>query len=232
MNNYRGILNLVTTHIGNLSDLTIRACKTISNSDIIYFEEEKTGRFFVKIFGLENDFRLINEHNETESTEEIIEFLNDGKNVSVISDCGTPGFADPGNLLIRRCNEENIKINFIHGPNSILTSIICTGFDISRFYYAGFLSPKKDKRLLELKIISEIEIPVIIIDTPYRLMTLLDDLNKTIPSRDATLCINMTTSSEKILRGKPSEIIKKISEFYNTTKLKAEFVLILDKIKL
>lgn len=228
-NNPQNALYLVSTPIGNYADMTIRALKSLQEADIIICEEFKEAVRLLKFFGIKKDLMQLNEHNESEEAEKIaLEILN-GKKAALISDCGTPLFADPGKLLVEKCIEFNIKIEFLHGANSVLTALVISGFDISRFHYLGFLSPKKDIREKELRDLKNIERAFVVLDTPYRLTTLVQDMEKHLSDRKLFLGIDLTMSNEMQLRGTASKILSDINALSPDKKLKGEFVLVVEK---
>ena len=221
-----GKLFLVTTPIGNLADLTIRALESLRNSDFIICEEFKEGSKLLNQLEIEKELFNINEHNEHQVVEEYILELLSGKSISLISDCGTPGFADPGLMLINRCIEMNIKVEFLAGANSVLTALVLSGFDISRFRFLGFLSPKSDMRKKQLLDLRNFKYSTVLMDTPYRLITLLEELNDVVPDKKIFIGISLTTDDEMQFRGKSSEILQQIKSLNREGKFKAEFVLI------
>lgn len=219
-----GILNIISTPIGNYADITLRSLRMLTEADYIICEEYKEAARLLKFFDIKKDLKQINEHNEEELDDEIIHDLLAGKNISLISDCGTPLFADPGNTLLNRCIELNLKVDFIPGANSLLAAIVLSGFDISRFLYYGFLSPKAEIRKSELKTIKNFEKVIAIFEAPYRLRQVLEDINQYMPERDLFIGVNLTTPEEMQLRGKASEILNSLEE-----KFKGEFVIIINK---
>ncbi|MBV6477498.1 MAG: Ribosomal RNA small subunit methyltransferase I [Ignavibacteria bacterium] len=220
-----GTLNIVSTPIGNFADMTFRALKTLSESDVIVCEEFKEGVRLLKFFEINKDLKIINEHNEKESSEEVFMELVSGKNVSLISDCGTPLFSDPGKILLNKCIEFGIKTEFIGGANSLLASIVLSGFDISRFYFLGFLSPKTEIRKKELKRLTSIEKVMVIMDAPYRLKALLNDIKEIFPERKLFVAFNITEKSEMHFRGTAADILNEIGE----ENKKGEFIIFIDK---
>ncbi|MCU0371888.1 MAG: SAM-dependent methyltransferase [Ignavibacteria bacterium] len=224
----KGKLIIVTTPLGDFSDLTINALNALSSSDYIICEEFKVAKRLLKFFEIDKELFSVNEHNQTEPNDKFITDILGGKKISLISDCGTPGFADPGIYLIRDVINYNLPVEFIHGSNSVLSAVTSCGFDISRFYFAGFLSPKKEVRRKELQSLKNFEYPFVLMDTPYRLKNLLGDLISYFPERDISLAMNLSTESEKILHGKPGELMSQIDELFRTRKVTAEFVIVVN----
>ncbi len=219
-------LNLITTPIGNYADITLRALRYLKESDYIIVEEYKEAVKLLKFFGIKKDLKRINEHNDrdNEETEEIFLDLINGKNISLISDAGTPVFADPGKSLLKKCIEFNIKLEFLHGPNSVLAAIVLSGFDISRFYYIGFLSPKSEIRKREIYELKNINKVFALLEAPYRLKQILTDLAEVFPDTQIFIGFDLTMPNEKHFRGTASEILKQIGE----ENLKGEFVIVVD----
>lgn len=218
-------LYIVSTPIGNYADMTIRALKTLEKVDCVICEEYKEVTRLLKFFGIEKDLISLNEHNEKKETDEIIKEILEGKSFALVSDCGTPAFEDPGNLLIQRCIEYGIKFEFIPGANSLLAAIVLSGFDISRFYYIGFLSPKGDERKRQLSNLQKLDRVFAILDAPYRLTALLKDLEIYFPERRIFVGFDLTMENERHFRGTPGEILGEIGD----EKIKGEFVVIVDK---
>jgi 16S rRNA (cytidine1402-2'-O)-methyltransferase len=225
-----GTLHIVSTPIGNYADLTIRALKTLQLSDFIICEEFKETSKLLRFFEIKKDLRLLNEHNEPEMIDEYISELLTGKEIALVSDCGTPVFADPGLKLVSKCRELNIKLNFIPGANSVLAAIVISGFDISRFYYLGFLSPKSDIRKKELRDLDKLNRSFVILDTPYRLKTVLSDIELIMPERDIFIGFNLTMDSELHFRGNAHQILEQINEIAGEGNLKGEFVIVINKL--
>ena len=222
-------LFLVSTPIGNYDDITIRALNTLKDADFIICEEYKEAHRLLSHYKINKELIALNEHNEKEVVNEILLKLVENKNAALISDCGTPVFSDPGQLLVELCISQKIDVVPVPGANSLLPALIGSGFDIGKFYFAGWLSPKKDarrKQLLDLKRMKDL---IVLMDTPYRLKTLLSDvvkiLGKNVP---VVLAYQLTMKNEKYYRGSAEKVLS-IAEKQN---LKGEFVLIVNnKIK-
>lgn len=229
-NSKQGRLYIITTPIGEYYDITFRAIKKLSEVDFIICEDFKIANRLLKFLGIDKKLFLLNEHNEKDDFNFFTEEIISGKTAGLISDCGTPSFADPGINLVRECIYFNLPIEFINGSNSVLSALVVSGFDISRFYFYGFLSPKKEMRKNEIKNISYLDYPAILMDTPYRLLTLLNDLSEIIPDRKISLSMNLSTSGEKTLRGTANYVEQELQKKFGNDKIKAEFVLIIDKV--
>lgn len=222
----KGKLYLVSTPIGNFEDITIRALNVLKNADLIVCEEFKEAKGLLSHFTIDKELINLNEHNEEESSLIVIEKLSAGQNIALISDCGTPVFSDPGKMLVNLCIQNEIKVVPVPGASSLMAALVASGTDLNKFYYYGWLSPKKDlrrKQLLDLKKRKE---TVVLMETPYRLETLLADVAKFLGSKtNCVLAFELTTEKENFYRGTAEQILKIVSD----KKLKGEFVLILER---
>lgn len=221
-------LFLVSTPIGNYEDITLRALKILKETDFIICEEYKEAKRFLSHYQIEKELISLNEHNEKEVVNDILLKIVDGKSAALISDAGTPLFSDPGHLLVEVCISQNIKIIPVPGANSLLPALVGSGLDFEKFYYYGWLSPKKEirrKQLLDLKKIKEV---IVLLDTPYRLKSLLFDITKILGKNiRIVLAFQLTMKNENFYRGTAGEILKIVEQ----KNLKGEFVLIIDNKK-
>jgi 16S rRNA (cytidine1402-2'-O)-methyltransferase len=171
-----GVLYLVATPIGNYDDITFRAIQVLKEVDVIVCEERSEGQRLLRHYGIENQVETLNEHNEAAAASVIITILKEGKSIALISDAGTPVFSDPGRILVEKAIHQNIKIVPIPGASSLLPALIVSGFSIKEFVFAGFLSPKRERRLTELCEFRKERCTIVLMDTPYRLVQLLRDM--------------------------------------------------------
>ncbi len=148
-----GTLFLVATPIGNYDDITVRALNTLKSADIIVCEERTEGLRLLRQYGIEKQIETLNEHNETASASILIDLLKDGKSLALVSDCGTPVFSDPGRVLVERAIQQHINIVPLPGASSLMPALIVSGFVITEFVFAGFLSPKRERRIHELQLL-------------------------------------------------------------------------------
>lgn len=219
-----GTLYLVSTPIGNDDDITLRALKVLKSVDIVVCEEAKIGARILHTYNLTQKMELLNEQNEKEKTDELIELLTSGKNLALISDCGTPVFADPGLILVQKVIAKEIKLSVIPGPSSIMTAIVRSGFSLDQFLYAGFLSRSREERMLQLVRLKNETKTVVLFETPYRLIPMLDAARTVMPDRRVYIGCNLTMSFETHHYGTFSELFKKFSE----NKFKGEFIIVFE----
>jgi 16S rRNA (cytidine1402-2'-O)-methyltransferase len=219
-----GKLYLISMPIGNYNDITLRALQVLKEVDIVICEEYKTGKDFLKKYSIDKNLIQINEHNEKDNSGEIIGYLKEGKNIGLISDHGTPLIEDPGSYLVHSAIKEKIQIVIIPGASSIISALVLSGFDLKKFLYCGLLPPKKEERKIELIKIKDKKETLILLDTPYRLISLLNDVREVFGDREVCLATNLTMESEKVYRGNIKTVLKEIEE--NQIK-KVEFVLII-----
>lgn len=220
-----GTLFLVSTPIGNYEDITLRALNVLKECDIIICEEFKEARRLLSNYHIEKELLSINEHNEKENSDEILFKLLEGKNLALISDCGTPLFSDPGSFLTELCVSQKIKVIPVPGANSLMPALIMSGFGTDKFYFAGWLSPKKEERRVELLHLKSIKEILVIYDTPYRLKSLMLDIVKII-GKNINVCLayNITLKTEKYFRCTAKELLEKAE----TQIPKGEYVLIIN----
>jgi 16S rRNA (cytidine1402-2'-O)-methyltransferase len=217
-------LYIVSTPIGNYEDITLRALRTLKECDFIICEEYKEARRLLSHYKIEKELFSINEHNENENANELILKLLEGKSAAIISDCGTPLFSDPGHLIVDLAIQNRIDVVPVPGVSSLLTALVGSGLDTEKFYYYGWLSPKKDIRRKQLLDLRKRKETIVLMDTPYRLKTLLEDIVKLMGSNlPCVLAFELTKEKEKFYRGNAGNILNVVVK----ENLKGEFVLII-----
>lgn len=220
-----GKLFLVSTPIGNYDDITLRALNTLRGVDFIICEEFKEARRLLAHYKIEKEMLSLNEHNEKEAVNDILLRIVNGENTAIISDCGTPLFSDPGHLLVEVCISQKIEVVPVPGANSLLPALTGSGLDFEKFFYYGWLSPKKDIRRQELFKLKHMHYVIAILDTPYRLKALLADVNKILGKNiRVVLAFELTKKGERFYRGTAEQILN-LAEQRN---LKGEFVLLIN----
>ena len=217
-----GRLFIVATPIGNYQDITLRALETLRNADVVVCEEYREGSTLLKRLEIPGkELMTLNEHNEQEQLTLVLGRLAAGQNLALISDCGTPVFADPGAALVEMVSQAGFQVVPVPGPSSLMAALSVLDFKPERFYYAGFLPREPEKRRAELTRLRGMQTTIVILDTPYRLGVTLDEVGAAFgKGRRVTLACDITQPTETIHRGPVGEIRQKVKE------RKAEFVLI------
>lgn len=220
-----GVLYLVATPIGNVDDITFRALSVLRAVDVVVCEERPEGERLLRHFGIQKPLETLNEHNEAAATHHFLQHLLNGKQIALISDCGTPVFSDPGQLLVRKVVERGIRVVPIPGASSLMPALTVSGFSIDQFLFYGWLPPKKERRRAELRHLLQEKRTIILMDTPYRLTSLLRDLADTFgDSRRCCIAFNLTMPDEEILRGTPRSLFSNLAG----KERKGEFVIVLE----
>lgn len=217
-----GCLYIVSTPIGNYRDITLRALDVLRDVDAVICEEYRQGSTLLKKLDLpRKELLLLNEHNEIEQAGEIVQLLLAGKELALISDCGTPAFADPGTYLIKQATEFQIPVKPVPGASSLMALIAISPEPLDEFYFAGFLPRKSDLRNSKLKALKRMNVPILLMDTPYRLGKLLQEIKDMFgKGRMITLALDLTLEREKIYHDAVGEVIREVGS------RKSEFILI------
>lgn len=213
--------------IGNYKDNTERLKEILIESDIILVESFREATTLFKALDIKKDRECLIEFSEhtkkAKDIDEIITKIINYKTVSLISDCGTPVLEDPGRLLIEYCYSHNIRVRPVAGVSSVTAAIMCLPFNFKEFYYAGLLPRDDREREKKLSYLKRLNVPVIILDTPYRLGKVLNAVKKVYSKdRQVALCLDITTNNEEIIIDEISNICAK----YQDNK-KREFVLVI-----
>lgn len=214
-------LFIVATPIGNYKDITLRALEVLRSADLVIGEERKELSKLFKFLEIPpKDTEFLNEHSRPEDIRSLLEICRT-KNVALVSDCGTPGFCDPGALLVAACRKEKIPVTPLPGASSLMTLLSVAGHRLDQFLFLGFLPAEREERNRSLQSLKTQKTPVVLMDTPYRLAKLISELALIFPARKAILGLNLTQPEEKILE----DSIQNLSKYAEGKK--AEFVLIL-----
>lgn len=219
-----GKLYIVSTPIGNLEDITLRALRVLKEVDVIAAEDTRHSRKLLNHYGITKPMISYWSEKEKVRSEEIIEKLRSGLSVAIISDAGTPGISDPGAVLIKRAIDEGIDIVPIPGPSAAIAALSVSGLSTEEFTFIGFLPPKtaqRQKRLNELALEPR---TLIFYEAPHRILDTLSDMEDIFVGRNAVLAKEITKMHEEILRGTISEIIDSLR---NRT-IAGEYVIIVE----
>lgn len=217
-----GILYIVATPIGNLEDITLRAIKTLKNVDLIAAEDTRHTLKLLNHLNISKPMVSYYRHNEEFRSEELITKIKEGKNIALVSDAGTPGICDPGQQIIKKCIEENIKIIPIPGACAMINALIASGLNTEEFSFIGFLPLNKKNRNKKLEEVKNIDKTIILYEAPHKLKMTLKDLKNIIGERRIVLAKELTKIHEEFIRNNIDELIE------NSENIKGEFVIIIE----
>jgi len=216
-----GKLFLVPTPIGNLEDMTFRAIRILKEVDIILAEDTRTSAPMLKHFGIDKKAYSHHQHNEHQSTSEIIKFLKEGKNVALISDAGTPAISDPGYFLVREAIKNELEVECLPGATAFVPALVNSGLPSDSFVFEGFLPVKKGRQTRFRKLVEE-DRTIVLYESPHRLLKTLEELGQYLGSnRQASVSRELTKLYEETVRG----TLEEIKSYFENNILKGEFVI-------
>ena len=217
-----GKLYLVATPIGNLEDITLRALRILKEVDYIAAEDTRNTLKLLNHFEIKKPLISNHRHNEEDRENSLIEKLKDGKNIAVVSDAGTPGISDPGEVIAKRAIEENIEVIPIPGACAAINALIASGLNTKEFVFFGFLPLNKKLRKEKLEEIKNENKTIIIYEAPHKIKDSLNDLKNIVGDRKIVLARELTKIHEEFIRGNIDEIIEK------SENLKGEMILLIE----
>ncbi len=217
-----GSLYIVSTPIGNLKDITLRAIETLKEVDFIVCEDTRVTSILLKHYDIHKELVSMNAQTESKKIPHLIERINNGENCALVSDAGTPSISDPGVRFISAAIKNNISIIPIPGVSALVTALSISGLPTDSFVFEGFL-PQKKGRMTKLKQLSEEGRTIILYESTYRIEKLLKELNEYIPERYVVICRELTKKFEEVRRGYPKELLASFDDSIN----KGEFVVII-----
>ena len=219
----KGILYVVATPIGNLEDITLRAIRILNEVDLIAAEDTRHTLKLLNHLEISKPMISYHRHNEQVRTDNLIKELKEGKNIALVSDAGMPGICDPGEEIIKKCVEENIKIIPIPGACAMINALIASGIETKEFTFIGFLPLNKKLRKEKLQEIKNSNKTIILYEAPHKLKNTLNDLRDIINNRNIVLARELTKIHEEYIREDIETLIEKADN------LKGEFVIIIEK---
>lgn len=220
-------LYIVATPIGNLGDISNRAKEVLSFVDVVAAEDTRITKKLFTLLGIsvQKKFITYEDHSEQARFQEIIDLINEGKKVALVSDAGSPLISDPGYKLVRECRKQGIKITTIPGASAVICALQLSGLPTNRFMFAGFI-PNKDKARLDLFMeLKNINTTLVLYETAIRLLKTLDVIEKVMPNREVAIVREITKLYEECIFGNISDVKEKIKE----NPIKGEIVLVISQ---
>jgi 16S rRNA (cytidine1402-2'-O)-methyltransferase len=199
-----GTLYLVATPIGNLEDITLRALRILREVELVACEDTRQTRKLLEHYGIHKPTVSYHEHNEALRAPELIEKLNAGSSVALVSDAGTPLLSDPGYRLVTRAVEEGIRVEPVPGPSAALAALAASGLPTDEFHFAGFLPPRQAQRRKVLARLKDETATLVFYEAPHRLLETLSDIEAVLGPRPVVLAREMTKVHEEFVRGTPA----------------------------
>ena len=219
-----GFLYIVATPIGNLEDITLRALKVLKEVDLIAAEDTRHTRKLLSHFGISKPLVSYWGAREKVKAEKVISSLLNDKDVALVTDAGTPGISDPGEVLIRRAIEENITVVPVPGPSAIITALSVSGLSTREFLFLGFLAPKSSQRRKRLQEVRFEDRTMVIYESPHRLIEVLGDMHDILGDRYAAVSHELTKFNESVYRGRIADILDELKQAV----IAGEYVIVLE----
>ena len=220
----KGVLYLVATPIGNLSDISERALKVLNEVDFVAAEDTRNSAKLLSCYGISKPMISYHQHNRAERGPVICDRLKAGESCALITDAGTPAISDPGEDLVRLCGEQGVKVSFIPGACAAIMALALSGLATGRFAFEGFVGGTKTERKKRFSAVAGDDRTLIFYEAPHRLKATLSEMLEVFGDRKLTLCRELTKLNEEIIRTTLLDAVN----LYETAEPRGEYVLVLD----
>lgn len=220
----KGILYIVPTPIGNLKDITLRALEVLNDVDLIAAEDTRQTLKLLNHFEIKKTLISYHKYNEKNKSEDIINLINEGKKIALVSDAGMPGISDPGSVIVKCCIEQGVKFEVLPGATAFTTALVYSGLDTTKFLFRGFLPRENKERKPIIQDIINCQETIILYEAPHRLLDTLSFLLSNLGDRKISVCRELTKLYEEIYRGSISESVN----YFQVNKPRGEFVLVIE----
>ena len=217
-----GVLVVCATPIGNLGDVTLRVLDALRTVDVIAAEDTRVTRKLLARYEIRTPLEAYHEHNRVAKTPELVERIERGERIALVSDAGTPGVSDPGEQLVDACLNAGVRVEVLPGASAILTALVASGLPTHAFYFGGFLPRKVGERSRALKALAMLDATLVFYESPGRTAATLASLAEVFPGRQAALGRELTKLHEEVARGEVSELAGRFKD----RELKGEVVLL------
>ena len=223
-NSTEGVLYIVSTPIGNLEDITLRALRTLKEVHLIAAEDTRHTRRLLAHYEIQTPTTSYFEGNQIQKGERLVTRLKTGESIALVSDAGTPTISDPGYRLLVQCIEADIPIIPIPGPSACIAAASVAGLPLHNFTFEGFLSPKSGRRKRQLADLREERRTLIFYESPHRIIVFLQDAIEVFGDRRVSVARELTKKFEEVFRGTVTEAIEKFKE----TSPRGEFTIVIE----
>lgn len=205
-------LYIVSTPIGNLADITYRAVEVLKNCDMILCEDRRVTQKLLNTYSIKSRMMTYHEHNAEKQRPKIIEKLQDGQSLALVTDAGTPLISDPGYKLVEAVRAEKFDVFPVPGASSLLAALVGSALPTDRFMFAGFMPPKKSARQAKLSGLAQLDMTLIFFETAKRLRAFLDDAALVMGNRDVVVARELTKKFEEFIPGKVEDVLHKLED--------------------
>ncbi len=219
----QGTLYVVSTPIGNLADITLRALDVLGKVDYIASEDTRRTKILLDHYKIDRPLVSYHSYNIAPKTETLLRSLSNGKSIALVSDAGTPGISDPGYQLVRQAVERGISVVPVPGPSSVLAALVVSGLPMDRFRFEGFLPAKKGRKT-RLEELAQIKETLVLFEGPHRIVKLLREISDYFGERKVVIAREITKLYEEFYRGSVQEAIS----YFTEKKPRGEFVIIIE----
>ena len=219
-----GKLYLCATPIGNLNDMTPRVIEALREADLIAAEDTRNSIKLMNHFNISTPMTSYHEYNKVEKAKVLVDKLQNGLNIALITDAGTPAISDPGEVLVKMCQDAGIIVTSLPGPAALITALTLSGLSTRRFCFEGFLPSDKKERKLVLQDLEDETRTIILYEAPHHLVSTLNELMAAVGNRKITLCRELTKKFETIM---PTTLQESLT-FYEKEVPRGEYVLVLE----
>ncbi len=203
-------LYIVSTPLGNLKDLTLRALETLKQVDVILCEDTRVSRKLLSHYGISTPLRALHDYNESKMIPYVVDQLKNQKRLALISDAGTPLISDPGYKIIQAVREHHFQMTALPGPAALINALVLSGLPNHRFFFGGFLPSKSSERCKELQELALIPSTLIFYEAPQRLLEAIQDMRKFFEHRSLVITREMTKKFEEVIQGTWQEIMDRL----------------------
>jgi len=217
-------LYLVSTPIGNLEDITLRALRTLKECDVVAAEDTRRTGQLLRHFAISKPMLSYFQFNEAKRSEQIIDRLRRGEKIALVTDAGSPGISDPGERVVKAAIAAGFRVEAVPGPSALVAALTASGLATGEFHFIGFLPHKSGQRKRKLEALKSFDGTLVLYESPFRVERLLTELNEAMPGRQVVLARELTKKFEEFLRGTPEELLRVM----RTRSLKGEFVVMVD----